>query len=231
MGYTTYFSGYFRFNKKVHPLHKFYINRFLGIRHMQRNVDLLPTDPLLKLVGLPIGEEGKFYPGTKLSPAAEEIALIILSLRQKYSCWNKDLSILLLKEIMNLCCEDEKLLENYIEYSFDSHYECINETIVDYNQPPSDIPGLWCSWNISNGHNYDGDFDILDWDGGEKFYYYVDWLEFIIKYFLTPWGYVLNGSVLFEGEDRDDCGYIQIIDNIVTIEYDEREYSSSEEEN
>ena len=78
--------------------------------------------------------------------------------------------------------------------------------------PPEECPGYWCQWII----NQDGE---LEWDGGEKFYEYTQWLEFLIKYFFEPEGYILNGSIDFQGEDRDDAGTIYVTDNIVTIEY------------
>ena len=33
-----------------------------------------------------------------------------------------------------------------------------------------------------NGKHY------LEWDGGEKFYEYVKWLEYVIKYIFKGWG-------------------------------------------
>jgi hypothetical protein len=41
------------------------------------------------------------------------------------------------------------------------------------------------------------------------------WLKLVIEHFLEPRGYVLNGEVTWEGEDRDDCGTIFIKDNQV----------------
>ena len=44
------------------------------------------------------------------------------------------------------------------------------------DEPPDGVPGYWCQWIINN----DGD---LEWDGGEKFYNYVEWLKFLITHF------------------------------------------------
>lgn len=82
-------------------------------------------------------------------------------------------------------------------------------SIVDYNTPPRTQPGLWCQWIPTEDGNY------IEWDGGEKFYDYVEWLEYLIKNFLAPKGYVLNGEVQWQGEDTDDVGRIVVKDNVV----------------
>jgi hypothetical protein len=85
-----------------------------------------------------------------------------------------------------------------------------DDSIVNYNTPPSGQPSLWCQW-VPNENG-----TAIEWDGGEKFYEYVDWIEYLISNFLAPWGYVLNGEVEWSGEDRDDRGMIIIDNNIVT---------------
>ena len=87
-------------------------------------------------------------------------------------------------------------------------------SVVDYNSPPSTQPGLWCQWQPVRGE--DGEPDYIEWDGGEKFYEYVEWLEYLIKSVLAPKGYVLNGEVKWQGEDMDDRGLITVKCNRVT---------------
>lgn len=87
-------------------------------------------------------------------------------------------------------------------------------SIIEYNDPPKGQPGLWCQWMPDDG----GD-DAIVWDQGAKFYYYVEWLEYIIEHFLQPWGYVLNGEVEWNGEDRDDIGQICVKDNVVETKH------------
>lgn len=82
--------------------------------------------------------------------------------------------------------------------------------VVDYNQPPSSQPGLWCQWTP----NQDG--TAIEWDCGEKFYHYIEWIEYLIVNFLTPWGYTLNGQVSWRGENFTDVGTIMVTDNVVT---------------
>lgn len=86
-----------------------------------------------------------------------------------------------------------------------------DESVAKPNQPPDGQPGLWCKWTPSeDGH-------AIEWDGGEKFYDYVDWLKYIIQYFLAPWGYSLTGEVLFQGEDIHDRGTIVVVENEVSV--------------
>lgn len=77
-------------------------------------------------------------------------------------------------------------------------------------QPHEGFPGFWCQWRPG----YDG--KSIEWDGGEKFYDYVEWLEYIIKKFIQPWGLTMNGQVEWRGEDPDDMGLIVVEDNVVT---------------
>lgn len=69
--------------------------------------------------------------------------------------------------------------------------------------------GLYCQWVPTK------DGKGLEWDGGEKFYEYVEWLEYLIKEFLAPKGYVLNGEVTWEGEESGDLGKIIVKNNVV----------------
>lgn len=85
-----------------------------------------------------------------------------------------------------------------------------DESIVDFNHAPSSQPGLWCQWVPSS------DGTAIEWDGGEKFYSYVEWLEYLVENFLGKWGYKLNGTVTWEGEDRSDKGKIIVKDNVIT---------------
>ena len=87
-----------------------------------------------------------------------------------------------------------------------------DESVTNNNDPPKGQPGLWCQWTP----NEDG--SVLEWDGGEKFYHYVDWIEYLIKNFIGPWGYKLNGEVEWKGEELDDLGIITIKDNVIDVQ-------------
>ena len=84
-----------------------------------------------------------------------------------------------------------------------------DESVTNGNCPPEGQPGLWCQW-VPNS-----DGTAIIWDGGEKFYNYVEWLEYLIENFLNPWGYVVNGEMHWYGEDRDDMGIIVVENNVV----------------
>jgi hypothetical protein len=90
-----------------------------------------------------------------------------------------------------------------------------DESVLDYNRPPAGQPGLWCQW-IPNALG-----TAIVWNGGEKFYDYVEWLEYLIGHFLAPWGYLLNGEMKWAGEDEVDQGTILVKDNQVTALPDE----------
>jgi hypothetical protein len=95
------------------------------------------------------------------------------------------------------------------EYFVGERYDCGQRhtpDIIDYNEPPATQPGLWCQWIPNAGGT------ALEWDGGEKFDYYVQWLNYLIKHFFTPWGYSLSGVVTYEGEDGADFGKIEIVE-------------------
>jgi hypothetical protein len=84
-----------------------------------------------------------------------------------------------------------------------------DDSVRDANRPPHGQPGLWCQWTASK------DGTAIVWDGGEKFYSYIEWLEYLIEHFLGPWGYVLNGRVDWQGEEDADRGTILVRDNKV----------------
>ena len=59
-------------------------------------------------------------------------------------------------------------------------------SIIDYNKPAITQHDLWCWWIVQNN-------DTIVWNGVEKFYNYVEWIQYYITNFFGPWGVVLNG--------------------------------------
>lgn len=88
--------------------------------------------------------------------------------------------------------------------------EYTDKSILEINYPAPGVPGLWCQWIMPTNSQ-------LTWDDGEKFYDYVEWLEYLIEHFFTPSGYVLNGEIAFQGEDVSDFGVIRVEDNVVDV--------------
>jgi hypothetical protein len=70
-------------------------------------------------------------------------------------------------------------------------------------------PTLYCQWTPTR------DGTGIVWDMGEKFYGWLEWLEYLIYHRLNPWGYVLNGEVCWRGDDMNDVGIIYVRDNRV----------------
>lgn len=73
------------------------------------------------------------------------------------------------------------------------------------------MPNSYCQWKLlDDGHS-------LGWDGGEKFYLYIDWLKFLINRVFAPQGYILNGEVSWQGEESTDMGVLRIVNNKLSI--------------
>lgn len=85
-------------------------------------------------------------------------------------------------------------------------------SVVDMAEAPWGQPSTYCQWVPTE------DGTEIRWDEQEKFYEYVEWLEYLIKHFLHRWGYALNGSVSWQGEDEEDKGVIVVTDNEVRIQ-------------
>ncbi|KKL12727.1 hypothetical protein LCGC14_2532870 [marine sediment metagenome] len=93
---------------------------------------------------------------------------------------------------------------------FENSGQAEDKTIIDYNSPPPTQPSLWLRWIPTEDRQH------IEWDGGEKFDGYVEWIEYIIKKILKPRGYFLNGRVEWCGEEGD-VGTILAIDNKVKV--------------
>lgn len=95
----------------------------------------------------------------------------------------------------------------YVGSSGSDHGQVRSADIIDYNRAPDGQPGLWCQWVPGEAGA------TIEWDGGEKFYDYVDWIKYIVEHFLAPWGYSLSGEIEWNGDDSDDRGTIYAKDN------------------
>jgi hypothetical protein len=121
------------------------------------------------------------------------------------------------KEFLTKLASTRRMKRNIVGYGVEGEFYVDGKgfcgqdedgTVIDSNRPPSTQPGLWCQW-IPNDEGTE-----LVWDGNEKFYNYVEWLEYIINW-LKPKGYKVNGEVEWQGEERDDRGMIVVKNNKV----------------
>lgn len=99
------------------------------------------------------------------------------------------------------------------------------DDIINYNDPPPGQPGLWCQWIPSD------DGKTIGWDGGEKFYNSVEWMQYIIDHFLRPGAiakaelpflqanHVVSGIIDAQGEEPDDRWRLVVTNNKVTQQY------------
>lgn len=105
-------------------------------------------------------------------------------------------------------------------------------SVVCYNTPPAGQPELWCSWAPASQDDpkyvvptcvSEAEIEAgaecwhIKWNGAEKFYSYVEWLDYLILNFLKPWGYKLNGQVNWRGEDFGDLGTILVKRNALGV--------------
>lgn len=88
-----------------------------------------------------------------------------------------------------------------------------DDSILDYNRPPGTQPGLWCQWTPTD------DRKGLEWDEGEKFYHAGEWMMYLVDRILKPAGYVANGVIHAQGEDRDDTWDLCVVNNKVFVNY------------
>jgi hypothetical protein len=103
-------------------------------------------------------------------------------------------------------------------------WEAGDPAIDDYNNPPQGQPGLWCLWSPTDAGK------SIAWDGGDKFYFYVEWLHYLIDHFIRNWGYEITGRVTWESEvinhwseeqqEDEPCisrGEIIVESNVITV--------------
>lgn len=72
--------------------------------------------------------------------------------------------------------------------------------VQNYGRPdpkPMWPPSYYCQWVPD--HSSRG----IEWNQGEKFSGYIQWLRFLMDHFLLPWGYALAGEVSYEGEQGE----------------------------
>ena len=91
------------------------------------------------------------------------------------------------------------------------NYNYMDNSIIDYNTPPTTQPGLWCQWIPTK------DRMAIEWDEGEKFYCADEWMDYLLNKILAPHGYIANGKIYATGESSDDHWMISVVDNEVKV--------------
>jgi hypothetical protein len=81
--------------------------------------------------------------------------------------------------------------------------------IVDWNRPPPSQPFIWCDWEI----------DALGSSltiRRPRNYRSIEWLEYIIWKFISPYHSVVSGTMTWRGEEVGDEGCLYVDGNIIT---------------
>ena len=76
----------------------------------------------------------------------------------------------------------------------------------------TEFPSIWNNWEVvakDSNHFLFDEQHHLQWNGGEKFYNYVEWLKYLIDNYFEPWGITLSGMITYIGEDKSDYGVIE----------------------
>ena len=202
MGYTTDFTGSLKLSGNLTIEQFEYINNLNDTRRMKRNVDVL-----MEL------HKGKFgLPGTNTN---DNTPNEIYGLEGEYFVGgggyggqDRDDSIL-----------DYNQAPGHLSYDFDNFTEGFTENNRRIKEGLCQ-PGLWLGWRLQKID----DEVILVWDGGEKFYHYVEWLQYLITHFFDKWGVKLNGVIEWVGEDSEDRGRIRVEDSVIHVGYFEGSY-------
>lgn len=193
MGYTTDFSGTLKPDKKI-PMWLFnYINAFSEARHVQVNVEKFKAkypDWQERCYRGDVGKEGAFL-------------VIPWEVHQPRDP------------------NEWKATHDYLNAIYNGQKPKEIPLLMDGNRQPEGVPGLWCQWIFSPAEDAPKDAEEIDaeleWDGGEKFYNYVEWLKFLIENFIAPADISLSGVIVAAGEDRNDRKYIVVADNRVQV--------------
>ena len=105
---------------------------------------------------------------------------------------------------------DKPLTEEHAEFLTDNtgyYYDWREST--NKSLPPA--PGAYCQWVPTK------DLQGIEWDGEEKFYKFIPWLQYLVTNCFEPWGYKLNGTVIWRGEEFEDMGRIEVTNNVLTV--------------
>jgi hypothetical protein len=118
-----------------------------------------------------------------------------------------------IEELFNGICSTRRIARDIKNYGIEGEFYIRNDKlgVIDKNKPPRTQPGLWCHW-IYDPSNY-----RIRWNDSEKFYNYVEWLEYLLNIINIFTECQFSGVILWCGEDKGDCGAIIVKDNQIEI--------------
>lgn len=206
MGYHTWFTGEFELDEPLNEEQAEYLTMFAWTRRMKRNVEAYEADDSEYLQCLVERFSGEVLPHRRMYetvglPIGPEGAYVADGAGRSFIGDERT-------ELLHLAPPVKKRMTNSLGVVTEYEVDC-------YNEPPEGQPGLWCQW-VPNDKG-----TAIEWDGGEKFYGYEEWLKYIIEHFLEPWGRKISGEVHFKGEEPEDRGIIYVKDNKVELVFDE----------
>lgn len=183
MGYTTNFSGEFEITPPLEPNHAEYLRAFATTRRMKRNPEITATYS---------------------DPVREAVGLPVGPDGAYYVGNTLDFGQARTPDVVdsNTPPGSPSSSNFYGIGDYERLMAAKDMAVAEGAQP-----GLWCQWVPNESGT------AIVWDGGEKFYEYVEWLRYLVEHFLRPWGYQLDGEVDWVGEDSDDRGVIEVIAN------------------
>ena len=110
------------------------------------------------------------------------------------------------------------------EFYYNKDSECSGQdkdnSILDENKESKSQHGLWSHWTIGfyrAGMFLKEESYILEWDGGEKFYAYTEWLDYLNENIFKPNNIVMDGEIQWRGEDNEDMGKIISKDGVIKV--------------
>lgn len=86
------------------------------------------------------------------------------------------------------------------------------EALLDISSPPFTQPSRWCHWDLEGTK--------ITWNGDEEFEKPVEWLQYLIKHFLDPWGIAVDGSAQLYCYITDNRKTLSVWDSRIHIHYD-----------
>lgn len=195
MGYNTTFNGQLSLSRQLTDVEKDYINLISNTRRMKRDSN--------KLMEIYQGKYGNPF-------AKEQTPEAIYGFFGEYFA----------KDDGDMGQSKDDSIIDYNSASGELGWSDISDKqrleLIAERKKRKLQPGLWCQWII--------EYNELLWDGGEKFYNYTEWLEYLIQEFFEPWGVKLNGEIYWYGEESDNLGKIIVTDNVVEIKEGRIEY-------